>query len=133
MKITVGDVTITIEPGDDPNQVVAMAKAIGGEQDPVKPVRATAAVEEAPSKKRVQRCAGRDDCEGLYHASENKRHGAVMCETYNYVASYKHGRSSNHVANWSGISVSAAYHRLHRLTQLGLVTQEGRVYVSTSS
>lgn len=133
VKITIGDTTIAIEPGDDPSQVVAMAKAIAGQQDMPKPAKSTAATngEAAPTKKSVRQCSGHNSCEGLYHCAEQKHHSQAMCETYEYVASFKHGRSSNQVASWAGISVGAAYHRLVRLNQLGLTTQEGRLYVAS--
>jgi len=146
LKINFGDISIVIEPGDDPRQVIEIADAIGRRTDAVRGALDDAAVAvaevlvgeaepepEALPRKRIKRCAGKDACDGLYHYSETKRHYVYMCETYEYVASYKHGRNSSQVAHWCGLSTSAAYHRLEALVGLGLLVRaEGRVYVATS-
>ena len=131
MKITLGDVTIVIEPGDDPNQVIAIASAIG---QPHNSATSVVTAESTPSRKRVPRCKGRGECEGKYHDSEAKRQHEFMCETYEYIASYKHGRSSQQVADWAGISATAASSRIATLVKVGLVVRPGKgyVYVATS-
>lgn len=134
MKINFGDISIVIEPGDDPRQVLAIASAFGhGSGSAGESLEAArAVVEDAHPARRVKKCPGRDKCDGLFHYSEAKRHNNFMCETYEYVASFKHGRTSTQVADWCGISTSCAYHRLHQLTALGLLVNEGRVYVAAS-
>jgi hypothetical protein len=146
LKINFGDISIVIEPGDDPRQVIEIADAIGRRSEAVCSTLNDAAVsvagvlvgEAEPDpdplpRKRIKRCAGKDVCDGLYHYSETKRHYVYMCETYEYVASYKHGRKSSQVAQWCGLSTSAAYHRLETLVGLGLLVRaEGRVYVAAS-
>lgn len=140
MKITLGDVTIVIEPGDDPSQVIQIANAIGRQKDsPFKgaaqePVKSIAVgADSAPSRKSSPRCRGVKSCEGLYHYSDQSRQYTFMCDTYEYVASYKHGRVSSQAASVFGISTSAAYHRLQALVKLGLLSQEGRLYVASQA
>lgn len=135
MKITLGDVTITIEPGDDPNQVIEMAKAVGLQQNTVPPTRSFASDDAAPSRKRVPRCKGRGECEGRYHNTAAVRQLQFMCETYEYIAAYKQGRRSEHVATWADISHSAASSRIKTLMDLGLVERIGKgyIYAATSS
>jgi len=131
MKIQMGDVTIVIEPGDDPGQVVAMTKAIAGQRNTPPPVRAVAA--DPATSRKAHRCVGRGKCEGLYHASDAKNHRNFMCETYEHVASYKNGRSARQAADWASIEITAMTHRLRTLSQLGLLKRNGKVYVAASS
>ena len=136
MKIMLGDVTIVIEPGDDPAQVVSIANyALGRQQDsglPQAQKSIATGAESAPARKSSPRCRG-TGCDGLYHYSDQSRHYVFMCDTYEYVASYKHGRLSSQLASMAGISTSAAYHRLQSLVKLGLLSHEGRLYAATSS
>lgn len=127
MKIEIGDISIVIEPGDDPNQIINMANAIGRQQD-TSTARVIFKSPAAPKPRRLRLCRGRGRCASLYHQSTKRSHKET-CETYEFVASYKHGRTSKQVADWSNVNQDTAGHRLASLVESGLLVRNGRIYV----
>jgi hypothetical protein len=131
-------VSIDVGQDDDLEQLAAIVDALSADAPAAQKVSVTGGNSAADSDnviysrkpRKAPKCPGKDQCDGEYHLVAE--HGTKpMCDTYEYVAGYKHGRTSRQVAEKFNLNPSAASSRLGTLCRYGLLYRDRLVYFSS--